>query len=775
MPERSAVHNFSRVKYSKLATAAGLLALTAFALWYGTHSPAPEPASAPASDFSAERAMVLLAQIAQRPHPSGSADHARVRNYLVTQLAAMGIPAQIQTTTGVSTRYAVAGRVHNVVARIPGTNPGGAAVLLMSHYDGVGAGPAAADAGAGTVALLETARALKAGAPLAHDVILLWTDSEESGLHGAAAFAREHPWARDAAVILNFEARGVNGASRMFETGAGNLDAVRVLRRVPSVRASSLSVTVYRMLPNDTDLSEMVVLDRPMMNFAWISGVQRYHTSQDDTTHLSRASLQHHGTYALYLAREFANGPLPRPASGDAAFFDFPVVGLVFYPVGWSLPLALVAAAVVLAAIVMTARTRPDSWKDMLRGALGLFVSTLLAGAACVGMAWVIARVHANPSIGGAPQWSAVYTSALALLCVAVNTAVWMFLRRRAAARDAHLGALALLTIATLAMAAALPGVSFLLLWPLLFAAVAAVLWRRATTRRIARTATVAEWIAAGVTLIFFAPTIYAMVAVALGLDLVGATLLAVLSGIAIWLIMPLLDALAAPGFWNIALVSAEAAALLLGFGMATVRSGARHPAGGSFVYAIDADSMTTWLAGTATTPAARAWMQFALQPDAAAQTPPPGWLTRTFDRRRVRFVGPGTATPPSVLLLGDSVAADSSRVVTLRIRPDPGALSIATSVEGGTVLAASVDGRAIDRSRYRSRSARWLLDYVAPTDSGFVLRLAFAKGSLPLLGITSRRAGIPPLAGYRPPTKPDWLLPYHSGDMTVVYRRIRF
>ena len=761
------------MQYSRITTATGLLALTALSLWYGNHAPSPKPADAPPTEFSAERAMTHLREIAQRPHPSGSADHARVRAYLMMQLSAMGIQPQIQVATGVSTRYAVAGQVFNVAARIPGIASGGPAVLLMSHYDGVGAGPAAADAGSGTVALLEAARALRAGPPLTHDVILLWTDSEESGLHGAAAFAREHPWARDVAMILNFEARGVRGASRMFETGAGNLDAVRVLRGVPGARASSLSVTVYRMLPNDTDLSEMVVLDRPMMNFAYIGGVQRYHTTQDDTTHLSRRSLQHHGTYALTLAREFANGPLPRPTTGDAAFFDFPLLGVVFYPIGWSLPLALLAATVVVAAIILLSRATPGSWKDALRGAVALLLSIGLAAAISVGLAWVIGRIHANPSIGGAPQWSSTYAAAFAFIVLAIISGIWTLVRRRSVPLGAHLGALAVIGGMTIAAAATIPGVSYLLLWPLLFAAGAALLRAVATTPRRERTATIASWVAAAITLIFFAPTIYAMVSVALGLDMVGATMLSVLGGIAIWLLMPLLDGPDARGPRTVGLVSAAAGALLLGLGIATVRTDAARPAGGSFVYAIDADSSTAWLAGSATTPAARSWMQFALATSGEGPTPP-GWLARSYDPRRIRHVGAGAATPPTVILLGDSTAADSSRVVTLRVRPDTGTHSIGMSVEQGIVTAASVDGRSIDRSRYRSRSTRWSLDYVAPPDSGFVVRLTFERGGQPLLGFLARRAGIPAIAGYRPPTRPDWLLPYQSGDMTVVYRRIR-
>src|SRR5207237_4744598 len=127
--------------------------------------------------------------------------------------------------------YREAGRVQNILARLPGTNPNRKAVLILAHYDGVEAGPAAADDGAGAAALLETLRALRAqkGA-LTHDIIALFTDGEEAGLLGAAAFVREHPWAKDVAVVLNFEARGTSGRSFMFETGPGNLDAARALR-----------------------------------------------------------------------------------------------------------------------------------------------------------------------------------------------------------------------------------------------------------------------------------------------------------------------------------------------------------------------------------------------------------------------------------------------------------------------------------------------------------------------------------------------------------------
>src|SRR5438105_2344263 len=82
-------------------------------------------------------------------------------------------------------------------------------------------GPGADDDGVGVATLLETVRALKAGARLRNDVIFLFTDGEEVGMLGARAFVGEHPWAKEVGVALNFEARGNTGPALMFETSNG--------------------------------------------------------------------------------------------------------------------------------------------------------------------------------------------------------------------------------------------------------------------------------------------------------------------------------------------------------------------------------------------------------------------------------------------------------------------------------------------------------------------------------------------------------------------------
>src|SRR5919106_2254367 len=120
---------------SALSCALALFLVCAALVWLTGRTPAPLPATAPAGAFSAERAMTHLRAIAQRPRPSGSAEHARVREYLVTALKALGLEPQIQETTGIGTRNPVVAHVLNVLARLPGRNPGGPAVLLAAHYD----------------------------------------------------------------------------------------------------------------------------------------------------------------------------------------------------------------------------------------------------------------------------------------------------------------------------------------------------------------------------------------------------------------------------------------------------------------------------------------------------------------------------------------------------------------------------------------------------------------------------------------------------------------
>jgi hypothetical protein len=728
--------------------------------------PVAVPASAPLTSFSAERAMKHVLAIAQRPHPIGSAEHDRVRDSLVAHLSDLGLGPQIQNATGVGTRYADAGRVQNILARMPGRQNGGRAVLLVAHYDSVEAGPGAADDSAGIAAILETVRALRAGAPLVHDVIVLFTDGEESDMLGAAAFVREHPWAKDAAMVLNFEARGTSARSLMFETGPGNLDTIRVLRTVPGATAGSVFTAVYRTMPNDTDLSELGLLGMPALNFAFGDGADRYHTSHDDVAHLNIGSLQHHGQQAVALARAFANEPLPRPRTGDAVFFNLPGVGLVVYSEKSAIPLALLAAALTIVVIIRSRREATRFGRDAVLGATATVGAVVLSAVPAYLAGLILSLLHTMLPWGGAPAWSPLYWAAVALLSLGISTASYVVLRRRGSVNGLHAGALVAWTLLSLATAAIAPGSSYLFTWPTLVVALAALF---PDGRGLLTTKGIAMCIAAAVTAALLIPIAYLIGAVFLGVTAAGGIITAAIIALIAWLLVPLLEILCDGTRWSTPLICTAAALVLVGVGALTVRASDVHPVPSMLIYAIDADSSDAWLASRASTARADAWTRTSLGPF----TQGPEWIAHMFlyptaiVARRVPFL---PLPQPAIDILSDSTTSD--RQLSLRVQAAADATMLGIRVTGAPVISAAIDGRPVDPTRYRLRTQEWALRYWAPSDAGALLSLTVPTGSTPTLEIIGRSPGIPTLPGVSISPRPANVVPVHSGDVTIVCRR---
>jgi len=729
--------------------------------------PAAVPATAPPTAFSAERAMRYVLAIAQRPHPIGSAEHDRVRDYLVAQLRILGLEPQVQHATAVGTRYQEAGRVQNVLARMAGSQSGGPAVLLVAHYDSVEAGPGAADDGAATAAILETVRALRAGAPLVHDIIVLFTDGEEPGMLGAAAFVREHPWARDVAMALNFEARGTSGRSLMFETGPGNFDAARVLRTIPSVTAGSVFTAIYRTMPNDTDLSELAVLGTPALNFAFGDGADRYHTSHDDLAHLNAGSLQHHGQQALALTRAFANGPLPRPRTGDAVFFDLPAVGLVVYSEKWAIPLALVAAALTFGVIIRSRRGATQFGRDVVMGAVALLGAVVLSPAAAYLAGLTLSRLHVILPWGGAPAWSALYWAAVAMLSLAISTACYVAVRHRGSVLGLHAGVLIIWTLISLAAAAMAPDSSYLFTWPALLVALAE-LFANGHGMQIANG--IAMCVAALVTVALLIPIAYLIGAVFLGVTAAGGIVTAVVIALIVWLLLPLLEMICnTAARWSTPVICAAAATVLAGIGTVTVRTNDAHPVSSMLLYAIDADTSDAWLASRASIARADAWTRAVLTPSMQG----PEWIGHLFYRPTPIIAKRVPCLPlasPAVDILSDSTTSDG-RQLSLRVRASAGTTALGMRVTDAPVIGAAVDGRSIDTKRYRLRTPDWTLRYWAPSDSGAILSLSVPAASTPKLEIVARSQGIPTLPGVTIVSRPANVVPVQSGDLTLVRR----
>jgi hypothetical protein len=732
----------------RVGIALGLVLICAVSILRVARPPDPIPATAPDTVFSAQRAMRDLGEIAKRPHPMGTADHDRVRDYIVARLTALGLKPEIQQTTALGTRYQEAGRVQNILARLPGNVAGGKAVLVVAHYDGVEAGPAAADDGAGTAAILETLRGLRASnRPLRNDVIALFTDGEESGLLGAAAFVREHPWAKDVGVVLNFEARGTSGRSVMFETGAGNLDAARALRNAPDATAGSVFATIYRLLPNDTDLSEFAVLGLPALNFAFADGVERYHTSHDDIAHLNPGSLQHHGSQMLEMTRLFGRESLPRPRTGDGVFFDLPVVGLVVYPQGFELPLAIVA---LILAFVTIVRER----KGVVVGVVTTVIAIVLAGL----IGWVVGRMLTGPRV-----WSGWYAAAVALLAVTVTSVCVAVARRWATSRAIHVGALLVWALVALALAVRVPGVAYLFTWPVLFAAAALLL---------ARGRAIGEWIAAIVTLLILPGFIYGVSVVMLGLAGAGAIALAVMVSLIALLLTPLLELVVRDTHWFGVGVLAAASVMCAMIAALTVHPSGDHPLRTALVYAENADSGDAWL-GTMDR-VRDDWTRAAVGTQRQQAPAWTGRLTESLARFVGRKVGRVPLVYPLTTVLGDSVI-NGVRRVTLRANAPAGTIGLIMRVTGAKVLESSIDGRVVDTARYRYRPHDWVMQYWAVPDSGAIVGISVPAGVHFEFELAARRPGIPAVPELMISPRPEYVVPSQTGDVNIVYRAWRF
>ncbi len=466
------------VSATRIAAVLVLVLVGAFA-FVDSGPPSPVPAGAGPGEFSAERAMGTVSELAREPRPLGSPASDRTRDELVRRLDAAGLDAGVRASAGAFAKGGSmsAGAVENVVARLPGTNPTGT-VVLAAHYDSVARGPGAADDMSSVAAILEAVRALRTGPPLQNDLVVLITDGEESGLLGAQAWVRDElAGDRRPTVTLNFEARGVSGPSLMFQTSPGNDALVRAYAdAVPHPTGDSSLVEFYRLLPNDTDLTNVLAAGRPGMNFAFIDQPVEYHTTGDNPSNLDPGSVQGHGDAALTLARALGDRdltPLDPTATGSAATDDrtyFRILGtMITYPAVFVWPVA-VLAALALAGAVLVGRTR-----GLLtgRGTLGAAAATLLAAGvglgAAIGLWQAITAVRPSYADTGPFLARPVLFQLADVGLVVTVVALWaLLLRRRPGRYAAAAGACGVFTVLGLVAAFAVPGMSFLFAWPAL-------------------------------------------------------------------------------------------------------------------------------------------------------------------------------------------------------------------------------------------------------------------------------------------------------------------
>lgn len=340
---------------------------------------------APLSEFSTKRALSIVKEISKKPHFVGSKNHEVIANYLQKELQDLGLETSVQEGFTMTEKGTLV-KSKNIVATIKGSKKN-KALLLLSHYDSAphSYSKGASDDASGVATILESVRAfLHNKTPHKNDIIILFTDAEELGLNGAALFVTEHKLAKEVGLVLNFEARGSSGPSYMLmETNDGNAKMVDAFQdgNVSYPVSNSLMYSIYKMLPNDTDLTVFREEGKIQgFNFAFIDSHFNYHTAQDNYGNLDPKTLAHQGSYLFPLLNYFSNADLTDFNSTDnKVYFNVPFQ-FVSYPFSWIAPMLILAFGLFLLFVFVGLGKRALHLDEIIKGFIPLFGSLVTAG-----------------------------------------------------------------------------------------------------------------------------------------------------------------------------------------------------------------------------------------------------------------------------------------------------------------------------------------------------------------------------------------------------------
>ncbi|HEX8560042.1 MAG TPA: M20/M25/M40 family metallo-hydrolase [Pyrinomonadaceae bacterium] len=758
---------------------AGVIALFAILSLYLQTPPAPLPESAPPQNFSAARAMKHLRFIASAPHPLGTAHHKAVRDYIVGELNSLGLSPEVQRTVNVTPRPSGvphrAATIENIIGRVQGAN-GGRPIMLLAHYDSAPNSPGASDDGSGVVTLLETARALKSGAPPKNDVIFLFTDGEEPGLLGAEAFIGEHPAAKNVGLVANFEARGAGGPVVMFETSDNNGRLIREFADAArNPIANSLSYEIYKRLPNDTDLTVFKKAGYEGLNFAYINQLNRYHTAGDSLENIDERSVQAQGSYALALATHAWDLGPGRRQDGNAIYFNLPGSFLVHYPQWLVLPLTALVALLFVGAVVLGVRRGALSVRGLALG----FVAVLACGVAswlAATLAWkVVVWLHRDYA---ATPWGDVYNGwmyalGFVFMAVAICSAIYGWFRRRAGAYDLLAGGLVWWALLMVGVSLFVPGGSYLFTWPLLFAVAALYLLTTAKDGSgVKRLVVLALYAVPGI--IFLVPLIELLFN-ALTLSASGVILL--LEVLLLALLAAPLGLLTRPGRRALTGACALAAAGLIVAGLLTAGSDRRHPKTENIFYVLESDTGAAAWVSSDDRPHERTRQFFGDGNDRDA-------LTNVFPlnkRRLMKGAAPAVTLPPPQVELLEDQTGQEGRTLRLRITSPRGGANLWAYVDASSkVVAAAVNGKAIAPVASEARNdpePPWAITYLGLPEEGLELKLTVRTNQPVKLRVDDRTYGLPQVAGSPVQARPDYIIPTPSplSDVTIVSKSFVF
>ncbi|HTR31299.1 MAG TPA: M28 family peptidase [Puia sp.] len=806
-----------------------LFLLILFVCWFVIRldfAPAPVNEHPADTNFHVNNVVSHLRQMARVPHSMGTAANDSVRAYIVAACRNLGLDVEERPFTVVDQWYgdALAARGINIAATLHGASrpqhpsDSSRTILVMAHYDSEPNALGAGDDGSACASMLETARALRAGAPLPCDVLFLFTNGEEEGLLGAEAFSLDSAQTRNIGLILNFDGRGDAGKCLMFRTSASNREIIDEFARAPIHHAgASLYSELFKLLPNNTDFSPFEKTRIPGMDFAFAEGFVHYHNLTDNVENLDRRTIQDEGDNMLGTIRHFAQIDLynlslsstsahsatqsstPSGNAGESTtFFNLLANLFIHYSPSLNFILLIVTNALVLLALVSGLYRRQVYPRQAASGLL-LFAATLAILYFLSG--WTLDAIRAAWPLylGYYPNAYNAYYFYLALAAEALGvfTVLYQWPIRKWSMPSLFIAVLVFQTIVLDLIFRYIPAGVYFLYFPLIGSALLFPFLSRETpsgratgrspsavspsTSAFPRQSAFSLFAGALLPILFLAPLVYSLAEL---FDVQPeAAMVAPVTGLLLGLLVPVLSRSLRESRWFIPSTALVVLLVAAGLGVLHGSYDPQRPLKTDLRYFARVDDHRAWWVSHSTKPDRWNKTFFAnasLQPNAYQYAHPfPGINRELFNQ------APYLDLPaPSLAIAKDSIA-EGHRLLYLHCQPVKGTTTIHMSFShdlpaDGLTFPASHNA-ALPTDHDATFPVNHLsgtfdrADFIAPPDDGFDMIISCKPGKPFSIDLTARTMGLPAGSGFRAyaadiiPTAASW------ANTTLVQRSYTF
>lgn len=487
------------------------------------------------SGFSTEIAKEHIKEISKEVHSIQEPEAlGRVREYILNELKELGLEPEVFTYEGVESSKGGIYDINNIYAKIDGKNgEDGSYIMLASHYDSSpkkrsgedGESKGAADDGYGVSTILEIVRIIKeSGQELENGIKILITDGEEMGLMGAKEEMNNNfDLYENVNFVVNLEARGIKGPALMFETSNNNKKVIDLYKKANLPVSYSLAADVYNKMPNGSDFTEFKNAGLPGINFAVLNDLDYYHTKNDNYDNISDTSIQHYGEQVLPIVQEYVYNA----KYGQADYFQsnqnsvfFTLLPNVF--INYTSLIATILAVISLIALVVIMRNLKVNAKMVVKW-IAVWTGLALASTAIgIAISYIISMVSGiefkityMPRITG--------SDFIVLMAVILTSILVVLLSKKLAKNREDLesmlfGGLWFNEFLLVIFMIALPGGSYLFLWPVIITLISIILTKKFKNQNMLLIATM-------FTIVMYVPVIY-NIYIALTIGALGVVML---------------------------------------------------------------------------------------------------------------------------------------------------------------------------------------------------------------------------------------------------------